>query len=78
MTRRYTETERQHFAAYTDERARYRPVECHGGLDCWVDFGPPAMSPTRGNVRVLCCLGCAGAPLIPPELRTRSGVRYHR
>lgn len=68
MTRRYTEAERQSFAAYVEQRARCRPAECHGGLDCWVDFGPPAMSK-------MSCLGCAGKPPIPPELQLRRGRR---
>lgn len=76
MMRQYTEAERQRFTDYVEDRARYRPSECHGGLDCWVDYGPPAMSPTRGRVRTLCCVGCAGSPRIPREEWRRA--RYSR
>jgi hypothetical protein len=58
--REYTDRDRAHFAAYVEHRALYRPSECHGGLDCWVDYGPPAIS--RKNRTSLCCLGCAGVP----------------
>lgn len=78
MKQHYTEAERQHFTNYVADRARYRPAECHGGLDCWVDYGPPAMSPKRGSVKALCCVGCAGAPLIPREEWRNNKVRYRR
>lgn len=63
--RTYTDTERDHFAAYVDIRAEVRPAECHGGLDCWVEFGPPAMNTYK-------CAGCGGSPVIPVGFRGKT------
>lgn len=75
----YSEEDRQHFAAHIDDRAHLRPAECHGGIDCWVEFGPPAMvrklpGSTTGN---LYCVGCGGTPAMPAALSNRGG-RYGR
>lgn len=65
MAHVYTETDRQHFAGYVEDRARLRPIECCGGLECWVEFGPPAMMRRKGNSGGSYCVGCGGAPEVP-------------
>ena len=55
--RSYSDEDFALFAAYIAKRQPYRPVECEGGDECWVDKGPPAycMKNSRGY-----CLGCLG------------------
>jgi hypothetical protein len=70
MPKVYDDADRQYFAGFIDKRAELRPIECCGGLDCWVEFGPPAMTRQRivDGVRKsggVYCLGCGGAPEIP-------------
>jgi hypothetical protein len=58
----YTEADRQLFAAYAEVRAKVRPAECSGGLDCWVEFGPPAIK--SGGTEGGHCRGCDGLPIV--------------
>ena len=80
MATEYDAADRQYFAGFIEARACLRPIECHGGLDCWVEFGPPAM--TRQRIRDgrrksggSYCLGCGGSPEIPWQQR---GKPYSR
>jgi hypothetical protein len=73
----YHEADRQYFAGFIAERAQLRPIECHGGLDCWVEFGPPAMTRLKGNTGGAYCAGCGGAPEIP-HLQQNRGRPYGR
>lgn len=81
MAREYDEADRQYFAGFIAERDKLRPIECCGGLDCWVEFGPPAMTRQiiRDNRRIkaggLYCVGCGGSPEIP---WTQRGKPYAR
>jgi hypothetical protein len=53
------DTPAEFYAAYRDERAVCRPIECMGDSSgCWVIDGPPAM----GNQHKR-CLRCNGVPL---------------
>lgn len=77
--REYTDADRQHFAGYIEDRARMRPLECCGGTDCWVEFGPPAITRRKGNVGGAFCLGCGGSPEIAPSADARGKrIRYAR
>ena len=58
----YDEADRQYFSGFIDQREKMRPAECCGGLDCWVEFGPPAMTRRKGNVGDSFCVGCGGKP----------------
>jgi hypothetical protein len=69
--RTYDEADRQYFRNYIEDRARLRPEECSGGSDCWVEFGPPAMTSNPGR-----CKGCDGAPTVRPENRYLVRGRY--
>jgi hypothetical protein len=75
----YDEADRQYFAGYVEHRAPFRPNDCHGGLDCWVEFGPPALTNKKpgGTSRGNYCLGCGGAPAIAYASNHRGG-RYGR
>ena len=70
-TRTYDAADRQYFAGFIDDRARQRPIECSGGLDCWVEFGPPCMTREafvdgRRKAGGMYCKGCGGTPEIAP------------
>ena len=71
MAHVYTHEERQHFAQYVEDRARLRPLNCSGGLDCWVEFGPPALTKNPGR-----CIGCGGAPYVRPNQRELVRGKY--
>ncbi len=60
---RWSAAARQMFAAYTDTRARHRPLECNGGDGCWVTQGPPAMTAKQR------CTGCGASPMAPLDTR---------
>lgn len=70
--RKYSEEQLAVFARYRDNRATCQPRECNGGPDCWVENGPPRISP-HGH-----CIGCHGLPRIAPEdeLASRGGGRW--
>jgi hypothetical protein len=75
----YTEQDRQYFAGYIEHRAQFRPFQCHGGLDCWVEFGPPALTHKKfdGSQGNLHCVGCGGPPTVAYGPNDRGG-RYGR
>ena len=80
MPKVYDAADRQYFAGYISEREKLRPIECSGGTDCWVEFGPPAMTRQklvdgRRFSGGLYCLGCGGTPEIP---WTQRGKKYTR
>jgi hypothetical protein len=64
MAKVYDAADRQYFAGYIEDRARLRPVECCGGIDCWVEFGPPAMTSNPAR-----CKGCDGTPYVRTQNR---------
>jgi hypothetical protein len=70
--RKYTEADRQLFAAYVPVRAEVRPRECTGGPNCWVERGPPAID---CNCH---CLGCEGTPNVPKYTPRRPGKTVYR
>jgi hypothetical protein len=67
----YDEADRQYFRGYIEHRAEFRPFECHGGLACWVEFGPPALTSARK------CVGCGSPPAVAYGPNDRGG-RYGR
>ena len=79
--RHYSAIDREHFAAYTAERARFRPPECHGGNHCWVVEGPPAIASRKpaekpaGYTSGIFCRGCGGRPNVPGRWRHWNGPR---
>jgi hypothetical protein len=82
MPKVYDDADRQYFAGFIDNRAQLRPIECCGGLDCWVEFGPPAIVRQkivdgRRKSGGVYCLGCGGTPEISYAQANRGG-RYGR
>ena len=66
----YSDRDRQYFSGYVDDRAKLRPEGCHGGLDCWVEFGHPALTRKKpgSTTSNFYCVGCGGTPAIPYRL----------
>lgn len=75
MATEYDDADRQYFAGFIEERACLRPIECHGGSQCWVEFGPPAMTRRKGSTGGTYCVGCGGSPEIPWQQRGRKYAR---
>lgn len=75
----YSDEDRQYFAGYIEDRAHLRPAECHGGPDCWVECGPPALTTKKTGTKSsnTFCVGCGGSPAIPHRLSYTKG-RYAR
>jgi hypothetical protein len=79
--RSYSETERAGFASRIADRAPFRPAACHGGANCWVAEGPPAITSRKraatgsGYTSGIFCRGCGGRPNVPGRWRHWKGPR---